>query len=241
MDDTPPEFLGINEITSDSHQVTLAWAPATDDITPSSEIVYLIYVSTEPNAVDSGSRIVTSQAGATSVTVANLNSNTTYYFVVRAMDAAQNQSGNDHEVSGETLVSFADDVQPIFTTSCAKSNCHGNGGVIQKGLDLSAGDAYDNTVNVPTRGDTSVSPYWSCMHINRVQPGNPDQSFLWHKITHTDALSGSTGNCTDPTTTYDLGEAEPRDLCNSAPGCPALPQTTLDTVTLWIQQGALNN
>ena len=47
-------------------------------------------------------------------------------------------------------VSFADDIQPIFTARCAISGCH-VAPTPQAGLVLTAGTSYANLVNVPTQ------------------------------------------------------------------------------------------
>jgi hypothetical protein len=247
-DSQPPDLNGgISNITVEATSATINWNAAKDDQTDTDQIKYVVYQSTDPDASNSGMAVSPGPPlGATSFTVANLASNTTYFWAIVAVDAAGNASAPSDDVSGLTLVSFANDVQPIFTTNCVKSNCHGGGGVIMQGQDLSEGNAYDNIVNAPTRWDTSVSPYWGCTHINRVQPGLTDKSLLWHKINHTAAIAGAaTGNCNDKNQGYAFGEGMPKDLCDSGGGgvlnCPKLPQATLDTITLWITQGAENN
>lgn len=67
-------------------------------------------------------------------------------------------------------------VQTIFTQSCAigGSSCHSSSG-LRGGLDLSAGNSYAQLVGVD-----SVA-----INMKRITAGNPDQSFLWHKIANT--------------------------------------------------------
>ncbi len=69
-------------------------------------------------------------------------------------------------------VSFANDLQPVFTSRCALSGCH-VGPVPVQNLELSRGIAYDQIVHVPSieRAD-----------LLRVDPGNPDDSYLIRKI-----------------------------------------------------------
>jgi hypothetical protein len=80
------------------------------------------------------------------------------------------------------VVSFAADVQPIFTQSCAKTNCH-KGTQPDAGLDLSAGKAYAEIVGVATAecsGDRT-----------RVIPGDPDESYLFDKVLGVDLCNKS--------------------------------------------------
>jgi len=67
--------------------------------------------------------------------------------------------------------SFSQDIQPIFTNSCAVSNCHN--ATAQAGLVLLQGQAYNNIVNVNSTQDPSK---------RRVEPENADNSYLVIKI-----------------------------------------------------------
>jgi len=60
----------------------------------------------------------------------------------------------------------------IFTPSCALSGCH-LGSSAQQGLDLSAGQAFDNLVGVASRERPNLM---------RVDPGDPEASYIVHKI-----------------------------------------------------------
>lgn len=66
---------------------------------------------------------------------------------------------------------FSQDIQPVFTNSCAVSNCHNASA--QAGLVLLQGQAYNNIVNVNSTQDPSKK---------RVEPGNADNSYLVIKI-----------------------------------------------------------
>lgn len=68
----------------------------------------------------------------------------------------------------------------IFSTSCAVSGCH-VGGSAPRGLDLSAGASRDNLVGVPS--DELPS-------FRRVDPGNPDDSYLVMKIEGDSRIAG---------------------------------------------------
>jgi len=74
-------------------------------------------------------------------------------------------------VETPTDVSFAADVQPILTASCATAPCHA-GTTPSAGMDLSAGNARAALIGVN-------SPNYG---IVRVVPGNSAQSLLWLKL-----------------------------------------------------------
>lgn len=112
----------------------------------------------------------------------------------------------------DPFASLACDVQPIFSASCALSNCHA-GGNPQAGQNLSAGLAFSNIVNV----FSSQVP-----RLRRVEPGNPDSSYLVLKI---EGDAGAVG-----------GMATRMPL-----GLPPLDPAEIDTIRSWIARGAMNN
>ena len=71
-----------------------------------------------------------------------------------------------------TPISFAADVQPIFSRSCAKSGCHA-GAVLQQGLSLESGKSYALLVRVASTEDPA---------LKRVEPGRSDLSYLVKKL-----------------------------------------------------------
>ena len=80
-------------------------------------------------------------------------------------------------------VSFATDIQPIFTASCAGSQCH-SAMAHKSELILAAGRAYEQLVGVATDqcGGQRL----------RVAPGNPSGSYLMNKVTGYD-MCGTKG------------------------------------------------
>jgi len=98
----------------------------------------------------------------------------------------------------------------VFTPNCAVSGCHG-GAAAQQGLRLDAGFAYGNLVNV----DSPRDPNPGAPTLIRVVPGNPDSSFIIHKLEGTQTL----------------GDRMPD-------GGPYLQQSTIDVIRLWIANGA---
>ena len=109
---------------------------------------------------------------------------------------------------GGGSVSFAGDIQPVFSQSCALSGCH-TGASPDEGLDLSAGQAYSNTVNVASRERPE---------LDRIEPGDPDNSYLIRKILGAN-ISGS------------------RMPLNRAP----LDAAVIQMFETWVQEGALDN
>jgi len=92
----------------------------------------------------------------------------------------------------------------IFTPTCATSNCHA-GANPDAGLDLTDGNSFANLVNVPSTQN---------INFDRVEPGQPDNSYLIDKLEDT----ASAGNVMPPS--------------------GMLPQADIDFVRQWIMDGA---
>lgn len=213
-DTTRPSFAGVSAAAASSPSTALlSWSAATDDVTPAAQLVYLVYRSSTPGGQNFAAATVTTSAGATSVTVGGLSPSMTYYYVVRARDAAGNVDLNTIERSAAqpaSTVSFSGAVQPIFTGNCASIGCHA-GPMPAQGMNLSAGAAYAGLVNVPSA---------ECGPTLRVRPGDATNSYLMWK------LQGS-GPCFSGT-----------QMPKGSPPLSAAQQTTIRT---WINEGALNN
>jgi hypothetical protein len=124
------------------------------------------------------------------------------------------EQGNPRDSTAQPAdtLSFGTKVQPIFSANCALSGCHA-GTQPAQGMNLSAGLAYQNIVNVPA----SERP-----GMMRVLPFKPDSSYLVHKIQGTQETVGGSGG------RMPLG------------GAPlAAEQITL--IRAWIAAGAKNN
>lgn len=114
-----------------------------------------------------------------------------------------------------TTVAFTwTQVQQVLNASCTLSLCHGNGGA-QSGLgDLDDFDqAYDNLVNQPSQEAPS---------LDRVEPFDPLNSYLMHKL---DGTQGTVGGS---------GQRMPRDRAPLASG-------VRDSIRAWIEAGAPKN
>jgi len=109
-------------------------------------------------------------------------------------------------------VSLADDVQPVFTSSCATAGCHVGAGA-PDGLDLSAGVAYGNMADVASIQLPSM---------DLIEPGDPDNSYLVRKIEGTQTQAGG------------LGGRMPA-------GTSPLSQEIIDMIRVWVEEGATDN
>lgn len=116
--------------------------------------------------------------------------------------------------------SFASQIQPIFDAKCITCHAPGiygftnTGGTANNGLNLVAGSSHRSLVNQPTFQSPDVQPSL------RVQPGNPDGSYLIHKIT---------------TDSPKFGERMPLD------GPPFLSDAEVRLIRDWIARGAPND
>jgi hypothetical protein len=114
-DRTPPVFAGLKSATTcipgpvgGDERMTrfrLVWTAARDNATPPGRIVYDVYQTTAQSAEDFSRATYTTRRGATSFVTPPLPSSATetYYFVVRARDAAGNRERNRHERPGRNL------------------------------------------------------------------------------------------------------------------------------------------
>jgi hypothetical protein len=92
-------------------------------------------------------------------------------------DTSEGSSGPG-ESTGEPPPSFASDVEPILVTNC---DCHFDG----MPAELSFTDAYANLVNVAST---------EAAGLDRVEPGVPDDSYLWRKLSGTHIAAGGSGD-----------------------------------------------
>lgn len=84
---------------------TLVWKAATDPVTPSSQIVYDIFVATASGAENYAQPSYTTPPGATSYTTQGMERTGPLYFVVRARNATGHEDQNTVERQGITQCS----------------------------------------------------------------------------------------------------------------------------------------
>ena len=106
-------------------------------------------------------------------------------------------------------VTFSVDVMAILNAHC--NNCHTAGGPPAQ-LNLDPGVAYANIVNVPATELGSM---------DRIEPGNPDSSYVVNKLQGTHQSVGGSGTVMPPS--------------------GGLPQATVNVMRTWVSEGALDN
>jgi hypothetical protein len=104
-------------------------------------------------------------------------------------------------------------IQPIFDRSCALSGCH-VAGALGGNLDLTAGKSYRQLVNRPA---------FQQPRRLRVEPGDPDASYLVQKIDGTPGISGL---------------PMPQGCPTPPPGGSCLGPDEPDAIRTWITQCA---
>src|SRR5262245_22384580 len=114
------------------------------------------------------------------------------------------QNGRPGDGGATALLPEFESIQThVFTPICA--TCH-SGAAAPLGLRLDAGASYAMLVNAPSVEAPA---------LNRITPGNPDASYLIHKIEGTAAAGG-----------------------RMPLGGPALPAETIAVIRQWITDGA---
>jgi hypothetical protein len=113
------------------------------------------------------------------------------------------------EGGGSGTATFTAVQNEIFTPSCALSGCH-NAGSQASGLNLSAGAAYGEIVDVASVEQSSR---------DRIEPGEPSESYLYLKVTGDGSITGS----------------------RMPLGGPALSEDLIDLLRDWIEAGAPDN
>ena len=113
IDRLPPKFAGLKSVTTcipgpiypgRTSRYHLRWDPATDNRTPSSQIVYDVYQARKSGGEDFSKPTYTTSPGATSFDTPLLPAGKySYYFVVRARDRAGNRDSNTVERRGVNL------------------------------------------------------------------------------------------------------------------------------------------
>ncbi len=102
LDTTAPMFAGASGAQSAPNSITVSWSAAQDNVTPASQITYLVYQSATAGGENFAAPTYTTAPGAQSYSIGKLPINTTYYFVVRARDAQGNIDANKVEVKATT-------------------------------------------------------------------------------------------------------------------------------------------
>jgi hypothetical protein len=124
-----------------------------------------------------------------------------------------------------TPISFAQDVQPIFATSCVGCHTGATAPPSARPMSLETGPAYANIVNVRAfETDTSTL-------LDRIEPGDPEVSYLVHKIQGTHTAGSVRGS----------GLRMPRGCPDGPPPRACLTPQQIQLIRQWVLQGAANN
>jgi hypothetical protein len=118
---------------------------------------------------------------------------------------------------GGATISFASNIQPIFNRSCAvAASCHAGPG--SANLDMTAGVAYKQMVNVHSTQQPG---------LKRIDPGNPNQSYLVRKIEGGPNISGTS-----------MPQGCPATPLN---GAQCLSADDIAAIVQWVTECAPNN
>jgi hypothetical protein len=112
------------------------------------------------------------------------------------------------------------DVEALWYGECALA-CHGGGLGGDELLNLEEGSSHTALVGVPSEQLPSM---------NRVEPGEPEQSYLWHKLNGTHLNAGGTGEPMPKAWSFSEGSG----TIDHYP----LDTADLELVETWILQGA---
>jgi len=126
-----------------------------------------------------------------------------------ATPSLSTQTTSTQTTSSSSSLSFSKDIQPIFDANCVI--CH-QGSSGPAGLSLQSNASYSNLVNAKSTES----------QLTRVNPGNPDKSYLLNKLLGTQNQVGGTG-------------------AQMPFGASPLSQSQINLIQQWIQQGAPNN
>ncbi len=174
-DTTPPAFAGAAAATTQSPSaVAIGWSAATDAVSTSAQISYLVFSSTTSGAENFSTPDYVTLAGATSVAATGLAGGTKYFFVVRAQDQAGNVDTNTVELARTTSpVSFATDVWPLLHAPCTTAGCH-TGAHPAEGINLDTPtNAYGSFVSITSS---------QCSSMSIVTPSSSSSSYLLQKL-----------------------------------------------------------
>jgi hypothetical protein len=112
---------------------------------------------------------------------------------------------------GVPAFTFSQIQAQIFTPTCAKSDCHAGSTGGQEGLILDPGVSYGLLVNHPATENST---------LDRVEPGDPERSYLILKLRGDPSISGV---------------RMPYD------GPPYLSPQQIEGIAAWIREGAPDN
>ncbi len=204
--DTPAADSGLTDTAIAADSGLTDTAIAVDSATPDSATPDS---ATPDSATDSTTP--DSATDSTTATEAGADSGAADSTVADAADSATADVAPDTASADVGTMSFASDIQPIFSAQC--TGCH-SGAAASAGMSLATGVAYASLVNVNVGCDLTG--------LKRVLPGSTANSMLWRKLAN------------DPTR---CGSAMPLGTA----GLKTLDPVAFAKIGAWIAQGAPNN
>jgi hypothetical protein len=128
IDRVTPAFSGVKHVAPGAPgAVDVSWDAATDDLTPSEAIVYVVYAWPITAPRDLGEPRAITRPGATSVSVGGLyDPNAVYAFEVHARDAAENLDANTATLSSRAGV----DAEPPSFAGCTSARATSAGSAV---------------------------------------------------------------------------------------------------------------
>lgn len=193
VDNTPPVFAGLASASDDGNgdSITLSWTAASDNYsTPS----YYIFKSTAPGIGDPSTPDYT--ATGTSYQITGLEQNTTYYFVVRAVDAAGNRDANAVELSAAPTIP-GDETPPVFggIVSAVASDADGSVALAwNEAVDPSAPVFYRIYAAETSGGQTFGTPTVSISAATHTFTGLIDAKTYYYVVRAVDAAGNEDAN-----------------------------------------------
>lgn len=234
-DTTPPDFAGVaSAVPAPAGKVKLSWSPATDDLSGSSAITYLVYAGEKSPVYDSPA--VAKVTGATSIEVVVAKPQTPYRFVVRAEDAAGNLEKNLRE-----LVSSAGaDTEPPMFGGCAMATGTASN---QVQVDWNPGhdditpdadlwyDVYAFTMPGPHADVAAAVAERSVQGQTSATIGSLAADTKYYFLCRARDLSGNVGGNAEDATATTLKDVTPPDFTGVTSATPVSPDSYQVTVT----------
>jgi len=124
-----PLFAGIDNMLAGNGEIWITWKPATDDKTPSEQIVYHVHLAQEAGTFDYTTPSIVTEPGATMVHLTGLQNAAVVHAVVRAVDDDPVPNIDPNEAEWAALpnpVRFVDPNGPAFGDGLTPATAYSN-------------------------------------------------------------------------------------------------------------------
>jgi hypothetical protein len=122
---------------------------------------------------------------------------------------AESSTAGESSSTGAPAVDYVTQIQPIWNSACTCHLMGPSGTMTATVLTLNAEVSYANLVDTPSEQASA---------IDRIEPGDPQASYLWHKLQGTQFIIGGSGT--------------------AMPQVGSLTQEQTSAIQDWIEQGA---